>query len=318
MRRSGIAVLLAVAATSAFAQGYPTKPAKVVVPYPPGGPTDIVARVVSQKLSEQMGQQFIVENRPGAGGNIGAEAVAKSPADGYTLLVATTAHAINPALFKSLGYNLVKDFAPVSQLTSGPLVIVANPSLPVKNVTELIALAKAKPGTLNYASSGNGQSTHLSAELFGAMAGVKMNHIPYKGSAPALTDVMGGQASLMFDTMLSAMPQVKNGKLKAIAVTSAARSPAAPDVPTVAESGLPGYEAIAWNGLLVPAGTPGETVGKLNAELRKALDAPDVKDRFSAQGFGAAWNTREAFAKFMQAELDKWAKVVKVSGATLD
>ena len=312
------AALLAALATSAFAQGYPTKPAKVIVPYPPGGPTDIVARVVSQKLSEQMGQQFIVENRPGAGGNIGAEAVAKSPADGYTLLVATTAHAINPALFKSLGYNLVKDFAPVSQLTSGPLVIVANPSLPAKNVKELIALAKAKPGTLNYASSGNGQSTHLSAELFGTMAGVKMNHIPYKGSAPALTDVMGGQASLMFDTMLSAMPQVKNVKLKAIAVTSAARSPAAPDVPTVAESGLPGYEAIAWNGLLAPAGTPAEVVNKLNAELKKALDAPDVKDRFSAQGFGAAWNTREAFAKFIQAELDKWAKVVKVSGATLD
>ena len=318
MRRSGFAVLLAVSATSAFAQGYPSKPAKVIVPYPPGGPTDIVARVVSQKLSDQMGQQFIVENRPGAGGNIGAEAVAKSPGDGYTLLVATTAHAINPSLFKSLGYNLTKDFAPVSQLTGGPLVIVANPSVPAKNVQELIALAKAKPGTLNYASSGNGQSTHLSAELFGAMAGIKMNHIPYKGSAPALTDVMGGQASLMFDTMLSAMPHVKNGKLKAIAVTSAARSPAAPDVPTVAESGLPGYEAIAWNGLLVPASTPADVVAKLNSELKKALDAPDVKDRFSAQGFGAAWNTREAFAKFLQSELDKWAKVVKVSGATLD
>jgi tripartite-type tricarboxylate transporter receptor subunit TctC len=318
MRRAGTVVLLAAFATGAFAQGYPTKPAKVIVPYPPGGPTDIVARVVSQKLSDQMGQQFIVENRPGAGGNIGAEAVAKSPADGYTLLVATTAHAINPSLFKSLGYNLTKDFAPVSQLTSGPLVIVANPSLPAKNVKELIAIGKAKPGSLNYASSGNGQSTHLSAELFATMAGIKMNHIPYKGSAPALTDVMGGQASLMFDTMLSAMPHVKNGKLRAIAVTSAARSPAAPDVPTVAESGLPGYEAIAWNGLLVPAGTPTGVVGKLNAELRKALDAPDVKDRFSAQGFGAAWNTREAFAKFIQSELDKWAKVVKVSGATLD
>ena len=318
MRRSGIAVLLAAAATSAFAQGYPAKPAKVIVPYPPGGPTDIVARVVSQKLSEQMGQQFIVENRPGAGGNIGAEAVAKSPADGYTLLVATTAHAINPSLFKNLGYNLTKDFAPVSLLTSGPLVIVANPSVPAKDVQELIAMGKAKPGSLNYASSGNGQSTHLSAELFATMAGIKMNHIPYKGSAPALTDVMGGQAALMFDTMLSAMPHVKNGKLKAIAVTSAARSPAAPDVPTVAESGLPGYEAIAWNGLLVPAGTPGDVVAKLNAELKKALDAPDVKDRFSAQGFGAAWNTREAFAKFIQSELDKWAKVVKVSGATLD
>ena len=318
MSRAGTVVLLAAFATGAFAQGYPTKPAKVIVPYPPGGPTDIVARVVSQKLSEQMGQQFIVENRPGAGGNIGAEAVAKSPADGYTLLVATTAHAINPSLFKSLGYSLTKDFAPVSQLTSGPLVIVANPSLPAKNVKELVAIGRSKPGSLNYASSGNGQSTHLAAELFATMAGIKMNHIPYKGSAPALTDVMGGQASLMFDTMLSAMPHVKNGKLKAIAVTSAARSPAAPDVPTVAESGLPGYEAIAWNGLLVPAGTPADVAGKLNAELKKALDAPDVKDRFSAQGFSAAWNTREAFAKFIQSELDKWAKVVKVSGATLD
>src|SRR4029078_13273574 len=318
MRTTAFAVLLAAVATSAFARASPSKPAKVIVPYPPGGPTDIVARVVSQKLSDQMGQQFIVENRPGAGGKHGAEAVAKGPADGYTLLVATTAHAINPSLFKSLGYNLMKDFAPVSQLTSGPLVIVAHLSLPAKNVQELIALGKAKPGTLNYASSGNGQSTHLSAELFATMSGIKMNHIPYKGSAPALTDVMGGQASLMFDTMLSAMPHVKNGKLKAIAVTSAARSPAAPDVPTVAESGLPGYEAIAWNGLLVPAGTPTDVVAKLNAELKKALDAPEVKDRFSAQGFGAAWNTREAFAKFIQSELDKWAKVVKVSGATLD
>jgi tripartite-type tricarboxylate transporter receptor subunit TctC len=318
MRRTGLAALLLAVATGAFAQGYPAKPAKVIVPYPPGGPTDIVARIVSQKLSDQTGQQFIVENRPGAGGNIGAEAVAKSPGDGYTLLVATTAHAINPSLFRSLGYNLTRDFAPVSQLTSGPLVIVANPSLPAKTVPELISLAKAKPGSLNYASSGNGQSTHLAAELFATMAGIRMNHIPYKGSAPALTDVMGGQASLMFDTMLSAMPHVKNGKLKAIAVTSAARSSAAPDVPTVAESGLSGYEAIAWNALLVPATTAAEIAGKLNAELKKALDAPEVKDRFSAQGFSAAWSTREAFAKFIQSELDKWAKVVKVSGATLD
>lgn len=307
-------------ATPAFAQAqtYPTKPVKLVVPYPPGGPTDIVARLVAQKLSDAMGQQFIIDNRPGAGGNPGAELVARSPADGYTLVVATTAHAINPSLFKNLGYSLSKDFAPVSQLTSGPLVIVANSQLPAKNVAELIALAKAKPGELNFASSGNGQSTHLSAELFAAMAGVKMNHIPYKGSAPALTDTMGGQTQLMFDTMLSAMPHVKAGKLKALAVTSATRSPVAPDLPTVAESGLPGYEAIAWNGLLAPAGTPPEVLARLSAELKKVLAAPDVKDKFEAQGFAASWNSPEDFGRFMSAEVDKWAKVVKVSGAKVD
>jgi len=316
--RAAFGALGAALAAGALAQGYPAKPVKVVVPYPPGGPTDIVARVVSQKLSEQTGQQFVVENRAGAGGNIGAEAVARAGADGYTLLVATTAHAINPSLFKQLGYDLQKDFAPVSQLTGGPLVIVANPSLPAKNVKELIALAKSKPGRLNYASSGNGQSTHLSAELFSSMAGIKMNHVPYKGSAPALTDVIGGQADLMFDTMLSAMPQVKTGKLRALAVTSAARSPAAPELPTVAESGLPGYEAIAWNGLLAPAGTPKDVVAKLNAEVKKALEVPEVKERFAAQGFGAAWSPPEQYAAFIQSELAKWAKVVKASGATLD
>jgi tripartite-type tricarboxylate transporter receptor subunit TctC len=307
-------------ATPAFAQAqtYPTKPVKLVVPYPPGGPTDIVARLVAQKLSDAMGQQFIIDNRPGAGGNPGAELVARSPADGYTLVVATTAHAINPSLFKNLGYSLSKDFAPVSQLTSGPLLIVANPQLPAKNVAELIALAKAKPGELNFASSGNGQSTHLSAELFAAMAGVKMNHIPYKGSAPALTDTMGGQTQLMFDTMLSAMPHVKAGKLKALAVTSATRSPVAPDLPTVAESGLPGYEAIAWNGLLAPAGTPPEVLARLSAELKKVLASPDVKDKFEAQGFAASWNSPEDFGRFMSTEVDKWAKVVKVSGAKVD
>ena len=314
---AGIALSL-VLPTFAQAQAYPTKPIKLVVPYPPGGPTDIVARLVAQKLSEQMGQPVVIDNRPGAGGNPGAEMVARSAPDGYTLVVATTAHAINPSLFKNLGYSLSKDFAPLSQLTSGPLVIVANPGLPANNVAELIALAKAKPGELNFASSGNGQSTHLSAELFAAMAGVKMNHIPYKGSAPALTDTMGGQTQLMFDTMLSAMPHVKGGKLKALAVTSSARSPVAPDVPTVAESGLPGYEAIAWNGLLAPAGTPPEVVARLSAELKKALASPDVKDKFEAQGFAATWNTPADFGRFMAAEVEKWGKVVKISGAKVD
>jgi len=322
IRRRLAAALCALAAGlvggSALAQAaYPSKPVKLVVPYPPGGPTDIVARVIAQRLQTQTGQPFVIENLPGAGGNTGAAAVARAAPDGYTLLVATTAHAINPSLFKNLSYQFGRDFAPISQLTSGPLVVVVNPALPAKNMAELIALAKSKPGELNFASSGNGQSTHLAGELFNATAGTKIRHVPYKGSAPALTDTMGGQTQLMFDTMLSAMPHVKGGKLRALAVTSAQRSPAAPELPTVAET-LPGFEAIAWNGLLAPANTPREIIAKLSAELRTAMEQPEVRERFEAQGFAAAWNTPEAFAGFIQAEIDKWAKVVQVSGATIE
>ncbi len=326
------ALLLAAAGLPALAQiaanqtanpaanpaAYPARPVRVIVPYPPGGPTDIVARVVFQQVSEATGQQFVIDNRAGAGGNIGAEAVARAPADGYTLLVATTAHAINRTLFKNLGYDVVKDFAPVTLLTQGPLVLVATPGLPANSVRELIALAKAKPDTLNFASSGNGQSTHLSGELFNAMAGIKLAHVPYKGSAPALTDVIGGQVPLMFDTMLSAMPFVKAGKLKALAVTSPLRSPAAPDLPTVAESGLPGYSVFAWNGLLAPAGTPPAVIARLSEELKRAMQLPQVKEKFSAQGFAASWDTPEAFGGFLKGEVDKWARTVKASGATLD
>jgi tripartite-type tricarboxylate transporter receptor subunit TctC len=301
-----------------FAQAYPSKPVKLVVPYPPGGPTDIVARVLAQSLSDQLGQQFIIENRAGGGGNPGAEAVARSAPDGYTLLVATTAHAINPSLFGNLSYQLSKDFVPISQLTSGPLLVVVNPALPVTNIQELIALAKAKPGELNFASSGNGQSTHLSVELFNSMAGVKMTHVPYKGSAPGLNDVIAGQTQVMFDTMLTAYPQVKSGKVRALAVTSSARSPAAPDVPTVAESGLSGYEAIAWNGLLAPAGTPSEIILILSKAVFKALAQPDVRQRFEAQGFMPSASTPDVFAVFIKSELDKWGKVVLDSGAKVD
>ncbi len=302
----------------ANAQSYPNKPVRVVVPYPPGGPTDIVARVLFQQVSEATGQQFLVDNRAGAGGNIGAEIVAKSPADGYTLLIGTTAHAINMSLFKSLSYDVQKDFAPVSLLTQGPLVLVAHPQFPANSIKEVIELAKSKSGGLNFASSGNGQSTHLSAELFNTMAGIKMSHVPYKGSAPALTDVMSGQVDVMFDTTLSAMPFVKAGKLKALGLTSPVRSPAAPDVPTIAESGLPGYEVFAWNGVFVPTGTPKAVVQQLNDQIRRAMLLPQVKDKFSAQGFAASWNSPENFGVFVKNEVDKWTRTVKASGATLD
>ena len=302
----------------ANAQSYPNKPVRVVVPYPPGGPTDIVARVLFQQVSEATGQQFLVDNRAGAGGNIGAEIVAKSPADGYTLLIGTTAHAINMSLFKNLSYDVQKDFAPVSLLTQGPLVLVAHPQFPANSIKEVIELAKSKSGGLNFASSGNGQSTHLSAELFNTMAAIKMSHVPYKGSAPALTDVMSGQVDVMFDTTLSAMPFVKAGKLKALGLTSPVRSPAAPDVPTIAESGLPGYEVFAWNGVFVPAGTPKAIIQQLNDQIRKAMLLPQVKDKFSAQGFAASWNSPENFGVFVKNEVDKWTRTVKASGATLD
>ena len=301
-----------------LAQSFPAKPVRVVVPYPPGGPTDIVARVLFQQVAEATGQQFLIDNRAGAGGNIGAELVAKSPPDGYTVLIGTTAHAINMSLFKNLGYDVQKDLMPVSLLTQGPLVLVAHPQFPASSIKEVIELAKTKPGGLNFASSGNGQSTHLSAELFNTMAGIKMAHVPYKGSAPALTDVMSGQVDVMFDTTLSAMPFVKAGKLKALGLTSAVRSPAAPDVPTIAESGLPGYEVFAWNGVLVPTGTPKAIIQQLNDHIRKAMLLPQVKDKFSAQGFAASWNSPESFGVFLKTEVDKWSRTVKASGATLD
>jgi tripartite-type tricarboxylate transporter receptor subunit TctC len=316
--RLSAGLLAAALAAPALAQSYPAKPVRIVVPYPPGGPNDIVARTVGQKLSEQLGQPVIVDNKPGASGNIGAESVAKSPADGYTLLLLTTGHTINPSLYPKLGYDLAKDLAPVTQLTAGPMVVIVNPSLPAKNIKELISLAKAKPGALNFGSAGNGSSTHLAPELFSSMAGIKMNHIPYKGSAPALTDLMAGQIQVAFDFMISAMPHVKSGKIKALAVTSTTRSPAAPDLPTVAESGVPGFEVIGWNGLVVPARTPKEIVAKLNAELKKALDQPDTKERFAAQGFSATWTTPEKFGAYIESEHAKWAKVVKDSGAKID
>jgi tripartite-type tricarboxylate transporter receptor subunit TctC len=299
----------------ASAQTYPDKTARIVVPYPPGGPTDIVARLVGQKLSERYGQSFVIENRPGAGGNIGAENVARAAPDGYSLVVGTTAHAINPSVFKELSYDVVADFAPVALFTLMPLVLVVHPDVPARTVQEFIELSK-KPGSeLAYASSGNGQSTHLAAEMFKSMTGARLNHVPYKGSAPALTDLAGGQVAAMFDTTLSAMPQVKAGRLRALAVTTAQRSKAAPEIPTIAESGVPGYEATAWNGLLAPAGTPKAIVDELNRAINEILKSPEVAERLAADGVEAGTGSAEDFADFIRAEVSKWAKVAESSGA---
>lgn len=308
----------ATAQQPAGAQNWPQRSVRVVVPYPPGGPTDIVARLVAQKLSEKFGQSFVIDNRPGAGGNLGAEQVARAEADGYTLVVTTTAHAINPAVFRKLGYDISKDLAPVALLTRVPLVLVVNPSLKVQTVADLIALAKQPDSKLSYASSGNGQSTHLSAELFKSRTGAKMTHVPYKGSAPALTDVAGGQVDVMFDTTLSAMPQVKSGRLRALAVTSAQRTAAAPDLPTLAEAGVPGYEATAWNGLMAPAATPAAIIDKLNAAVNEVLRSDEVAKRLEADGAEPGEGSAADFGAFVQAELKKWAQVAKESGAMVD
>lgn len=311
-------VLVLLAPLQALAQAWPDRPVKLVVPYPPGGPTDIVARVVAERLQAQTGQPFVVENKAGAGGNLGAEHVARAPADGYTVLVATTAHAINKSMFKNLNYDVQRDFTAVSLLTRGPLVLVVHPSFPAKTVQELVAHAKANPKSVNFASSGNGQSTHLAAELFSTMSGAPMMHVPYKGSAPALNDLIAGQVPVMFDTMLSAMQHVKSGRLRALGITGSERSAAAPDVPTIAEQGVPGYQAYAWNGLLVPAGTPAAVVNRLNQEMKKALAEPAVQERFAGQGFAASWTAPADAAKFVTAEVQKWAGTVQKAGAKVE
>jgi len=319
LHRWAFGIVLGLAAALACAQTYPTKPIRLVVPFPPGGATDILARDVAQKLTEAWGQSVIVDNRPGAGGNIGSELVAKSAPDGYTLEMGTVGtHAINASLYAKMPYDHVKDFTPVILVAGVPNVLVVNPSVPANSVGELITYAKANPGKLNFASSGNGTSIHLSGELFKVMAGVQITHIPYKGSAPALQDLLAGQVQMMFDNLPPSLPQIKAGKLRALAVTSATRAPALPDVPTLAESGLPGFEASSWFGILGPAGTPAPIVTKLNAEIAKWLATPEAKEKLAKQGANAAGGTPDDFAKHIAAETAKWAKVVKDSGAKID
>jgi len=302
--------------TAVHAQpAYPQKPIRLVAPFAPGGGTDILARLFGQKLSETLGQQIIVDNRGGAGGTVGTDIAAKAPPDGYTLILVSASHAINPGLYQKLPYDSVNDFAPITQLATSPGILVVNPSLPVKSVKDLIALARAKPGQINYASAGSGTPPHLAGELFKVMAKIDMVHVPYKGNAPAFTDVIGGQVSLIFPTMPSAMPFIKSGRLRPIAVTSAKRAPAAPDIPTIAESGLPGYEATSWYGILAPAGTPQQIVARLHEALVSVISAPDMKDRLAAQGLDPLGNTPQQFAAVIKSEIVKWTKVVKASGA---
>ena len=320
-RRHGLKALaaatLAIAGVApAAAQDFPTKPINMIVPFSAGGTTDILARIVGQALGNELGQTIIIENKPGAGGNIGGMMAARAPADGYTLFMGTVGtHAINQALYKKMTFDPIKDFAPLSRVANVPNLLVVHPSQPYKTVTELIAYAKAHPGEVNFGSSGSGSSIHLSGELFKSMANVDMVHVPYKGSAPAVTDLLGNQIAIMFDNMPSAIQHVRSGKLRPIAVTTAKRSPELPDVPTIAEAGVPGYEATSWFGLWVPAKTPAPVIEKLHAALAKVLQDPAVAKKIADQGGEVVIETPAQFEAFIKSEAAKWGKVVKESGA---
>jgi tripartite-type tricarboxylate transporter receptor subunit TctC len=312
-------LVLAAVSAAAAAQAWPSKPIKWIVPFAPGGTTDILARTVSEKLSPALGVPVVVDNKPGAGGGVGAELVARAAPDGYTIIGGTiSTHAINASLYKDLPYDPVKDFVPITMIARVPNMLVLNPGVPAKDVKELIVLLKANPGKYTFASSGNGTSQHLSGELFKTMAGVDMQHIPYKGSPPALQDVVGGQVTMTFDNITTAWPLAKAGKLKALAVTTAKRSDIAPDVPTLAESGLPGFEVGSWQGVFAPAGTPPAIVKRLNAEIVKILAMPDVREKLGALGAEIVADSPEDFAVIVKAEVAKWSDVVKKSGAKVD
>jgi tripartite-type tricarboxylate transporter receptor subunit TctC len=309
----------ALAATSALAQTFPAKTARLVVPFPPGGPLDATGRLIAQHLTERWGQSVVVENKPGAGGNIGADFVAKSPPDGYTVVMgALSTHAVNPSLYARMPYDAQKDFAPITLIAITPNVLVVNPDLPVHSVKELIAYAKARPGKLSFGSGSIGSAGHLAGELFKVDAGIDMVHVPYKGAAPATQALLAGDTQLMFDNLANAMAQVKAGKLRALAVTTAERSKLAPELPTMAEAGLPGFDISTWYGLFAPAGTPPDVVDKWNADVTAMLRTPDMRDRLLAQGAEPAPDTPAEFARFVAAEAAKYARTVKASGAKVD
>jgi tripartite-type tricarboxylate transporter receptor subunit TctC len=308
------ATLVLSSAAGAQAQSYPDRAVRVVVPFPAAGGTDILARLLLQRMAERLNGNFVIDNRAGAGGTIGTEIVAKAAPDGYTILVASSSHTINPSVYKKIGYDPARDFAPVTLIAAGPGLLVVHPSVPAKSVKELIALAKSKPGQLIYASAGNGTPPHLAAELFKSMAGVDLVHIPYKGNVPAFVDLLTGAVSLSFPTITSGLPQVRSGKLRALGVTSKQRSTVVPDVPTIAESGLPGYEATTWYGMLAPAKTRTSIVSKLHDQMVEVLKLPDIREKLLAQGLESVGNRPDEFAAIISTELVKWSKVVAAAG----
>ena len=308
-------LLLALAVTAPVqAQQYPSRPVRLIVASSPGSGADIVSRIVGQKLAAGLGQQVIIDNRAGAGANLGAEIAAKSPPDGYTLFTGTPAHAINASLFSGLAYDIVRDFAPVALLSTGQYVVIVHPSVPARTVKELIALARRQPGALAYGSAGPGNSTHLAGELFNSMAGTKMLHVPYKGSGPGLIDLMSGQIQVYFANLTAGLPHIRTNRVRALGVTGPRRTALLPDLPTVAEAGLPGYVVTGYFGVLVPAGTPPVIVGRLNAEINKAVKAADVQSTLATEGAEAAGGTPEEFAALIRSEVVQWAKVVKIAG----
>ncbi len=313
-----LSVLTAVSSWAQTPIPFPDKPIRMVLPFPPGGPTDLVARVLAQKMSDQMGQQVVIDNKPGANGNIAAELVAKAPADGYTLLYNTSSIALSATLYKKLNYDVKTDFAPIALTAVIPLVLMVHPSVPVHNLQEFVQHVKANPGKVSYGSAGNGNITHLGAYLLLQQKGLQANHIPYKGSIPALTDLVGGQTQFMTDTVNSALPFIKDNKLRAIAVTSLKRTQVLPQIPTLHELGMPQFEVGAWQGILAPAKTPADVVARLNSELNKALSAPDVKAKLAVQGADPLGSTPAEYGLYIRSEIDRFANVIRQSGVTLE
>ncbi|MGH6690220.1 MAG: tripartite tricarboxylate transporter substrate binding protein [Gammaproteobacteria bacterium] len=310
LARAAAFLCAAIACSGVMAQAYPNRALRIVVPLSAGA-ADTLSRTIAAKLTERWGQPVVVENRPGAGTTIGTDLVARAPADGYTLLMATFSHAVNATFYRKLPFDTLKDFTAVTLVASAPNVLEVNPSVPARSVAELVALAKSQPGKLNFASAGNGSSSHLAGELFKTLAGVQIVHVPYKGAAPAMTDLLGGRVEMSFDPLPSSLANIKGGKLRPLAVTTTTRSSVLPDVPTMAEAGVPGYELNGWSGLLVHANTPKDVVGALNREIVSIIQAPDVKERFARLGFDIVGNTPEQFQAFIEAEVVKWGKVVR-------
>ena len=315
---AALCCLALAAAAAAWAEGYPERPVKIIVPFAAGGPADLYARVIAEKLGQSLGQTFVVEDRPGAGAILGTEAVVQSAPDGYTLLMMSNTHTVNESLIPDKRYQLMRDLVPVAPVNYSDLVLVVHPSVKANTLQEFIALAKANPGKLNYASSGPGTPYHMAGELFKAMADVDIVHIPYKGSSGARTDILGGQVQMMFDAITTMAPIVRSGKLRALATSGKHRSSVLPEVPTLNEAGVPGYEAVIWLGIMAPKGTPKAIVDKLNAEITKAVNAPDVKKAWAEQGAVPMTMTPDEFTKYMREDIAKWAKVVKISGAKPD